>query len=149
MEGWFMYKWIGLFGIGLWAALAADRPDLNGVWQLENAPGAEGKFKSETLVIHQKEDSVEISEDWTAKNGKETKDEIDCNTMGQECKLKSENVQLWYNGAMLVLMETHNNVVTKTRFSSSEDGKTLHMEVTHMAPGAPRTENLTFTKQKS
>ena len=47
---------------------------------------------------------------------------------------------------MLVLVETHNDVVTKTRFTPSEDGKTLNMEVIHMAPGNPRTENLKFSK---
>ncbi|MGO9255316.1 MAG: hypothetical protein ACLQU1_03290 [Bryobacteraceae bacterium] len=144
-----MYKSIGFFALGLCAAMAAGRPDLNGVWQLDSSglPG-ESKLKSETLVIHQSEDSVQISEDRTGKNGKEFKDDIQCNTMGQECKLKNAQVSLWYNGSILVLVETHNDVVTKTRFTSSEDGKTLNMEVTHMAPGNPRTENLTFTKQK-
>jgi len=141
-----MYRSIGLFVLSVCAMAATGRPELNGVWQLDAA--AEGKYKTETLTIHQTEDSVEIAEDRTAKNGKETRDDIQCNTMGQQCKLKNTQVSLWYNGAMLVLMETHNDVVTKTRFSSSDDGKTLHMEVTHLAPGNPRTENLTFTKIK-
>jgi hypothetical protein len=145
-----MYKSIGLFVLGLGAAMAAARPDLNGVWQLDSSGiPSESKLKSETLVIHQGEDSVEISEDRTSKSGKEIKDDIQCNTLGQECKLKSAQVSLWYNGSMLVLVETHNDVVTKTRFTPSEDGKTLNMEVIHMAPGNPRTENLTFTKQKT
>jgi hypothetical protein len=56
-------------------------------------------------------------------------------------------VSLWYNGSMLVLVETHNDIVTKTRFTPSDDGKTLHLEVIHMGPANQRTENLTFTKQ--
>ncbi len=126
--------------------MAADRPELNGTWQFD-ASGAESKLKSETLVIHQTEDSVDISEDRTSKSGKEIKDDIQCNTMGQQCKLKNTQVSLWYNGDMLVLVETHNDVVTKTRFKPSGDGKTLNLEVTHMAPGTPKTENMTFTKK--
>jgi hypothetical protein len=141
-----MYRSIGLLALSLCAAMAADRPELNGTWQFDSS-SAESKFKTETLVIHQTEDSVEISKDRTARNGKESKDDIQCNTMGQECKLKNAQVSLWYNGAMLVLVETHNDVVTKTRFKPSEDGKTLNLEVTHMAPGAQKIENLTFTKK--
>jgi hypothetical protein len=146
-----MYKWIGFFALGLCAAMAAGRPDLNGVWQLDsNGLAGESKLKSETLVIHQSEDSVQISDDRTGKNGKEFKNEIDCNTLGQECKLKSAQVSLWYNGSMLVLVETQhdNTVVTKKRLTPSEDGKTLSMEVIHIAPANQKTENLTFTKQQ-
>ena len=145
-----MYKALGLLALGLFSAMGADRPNLNGTWQLDGAAtAAETKFKTETLVIHQGDDDVQITQDRTAKNGKEIKNEIDCNTDGKECKLKNANVSLWYNGAMLVLVETHNDIVTKTRFTSSEDGHTLHLEVIHMGPGGERTENLTFTKQKS
>jgi hypothetical protein len=143
-----MYKAIALFVLSVCAAVATGRPELNGTWQLDSATlNAESKLKSETLVIHQNEDSVEIAEDRTAKNGKEIKDDIQCNTMGQECKLKNQQVSLWYNGSMLVLVETHNDIVTKTRFTPSDDGKTLHLEVIHMGPANQRTENLTFTKQ--
>ena len=143
-----MYRAIGLLGLSLCAAMAADRPELNGKWQLDSTTlAAEAKFKAETLVIHQNEESVEISEDRTGKNGKEMKDDIQCNTMGQQCKLKNLQVSLWYNGPILVLVETHNDVVTRTRFTPSDDGKTLHLEVTHMGPGTPKTENLTFLKQ--
>jgi len=140
-----MHRTIALFALGFCAAMAAGPPDLSGTWRLENR-GTDPRLKSETLVIHQGDDSVQITQERTAKNGKELKDDIQCNTLGQECKLKNGQVSLYYNGALLVLIETHNDTVTKTRFSASEDGKTLNMEVTHMSPGNPRTENLTFTK---
>ena len=144
-----MYRSIGLLALGLCAAMAAGRPELNGVWQLDSGSlTPETKLKSETLVIHQNEDSVQISENRTAKNGKESKDDIQCNTMGQQCKVKNLEVSLWYNGPMLVLVETHNDLVTKTRFTPSEDGKTLHLEVIHMVSGNERTEKLTFTRQQ-
>lgn len=144
-----MYKAIGLLVLGLGAAAAADRPDLNGVWQLSSDPGAESKLKSETLVIRQNEDSIEISEDRTSKSGKEIKDDIQCNTMGQECKLKNVQVSLYYNGPLLVMLQTQHDVVIKKRFTPSEDGKTLNLEVIHMAPGTQRSETLTFTRQKT
>ena len=144
-----MFKTIGLIALGLGAAAAADRPDLNGVWQLSNSAGAESKFKSETLTIHQGDDTVQITEDRTARNGKEMKDDIQCNTSGQECKLKTERVSLYYNGQRLVMLETQRDIVTKKRFTTSEDGKTLNLEVIHIAPGAQRTETFTYTKQTS
>jgi hypothetical protein len=144
-----MYKSIGLLALGLFAAMAASREGLNGVWQLDNtALAADSKLKSETLVIREGDDSVAITEDRTGKNGKESKNDIQCNTLGQQCKLKNLDVSVYYNGTILVLIETHNDIVTKKRFTSSEDGKTLNLEVMHMGPGNPRTENLTFTKQK-
>jgi len=142
-----MHRTIFLLALGCGAAFGAGRPDLNGTWQLDSgALAAEAKFKIETLVIHQGDDSVQITENRAGKNGKDLKEDIQCNTLGQECKLKNDKVSLWYNGSMLVLVETHNDVVTKTRFSSA-DGKTLNMEVIHMGP-TERTENLTFIKQK-
>jgi hypothetical protein len=144
-----MYKWIGFLALGLCAAMAAERPDLNGVWQLNtNSLAAESKLKSETMVIHQSEDTVQISDDRTGKNGKEIKNEIDCNTMGQECKLKNTQVSLYYNGSVLVLVETQRENVIKKRLTESEDGKTLSVEVIHIAPPNQKTENLTFTKQQ-
>ncbi len=143
-----MYRSIGLLVLGLCVAMAADRPELNGTWQLDSSTlSAEAKLKSETLVIHQDEDSVQISEDRTGKNGKEMKDDIQCNTMGQQCKLKNAEVSAWYNGSILVLVQTHNDVTTRTRFSPSDDGKTLHLEISHMGPSGEKLEKLTFTKQ--
>ena len=144
-----MHKAIGLLALGLGAAVAAERPDLNGVWQLTGNPATDSKLKAEVLTIHQSEDSVEIADARTAKNGKETKDDIQCNTMGQECKLKNLHVSLYYNGPRLVMVQTEHDVVTKKRFMPSDDGKTLNLEVIHMAPGPEKTETLTFTKQQS
>src|SRR5215469_3643063 len=112
-----MYKAIGLLVVVLGAAAATgERPDLNGIWQLTGDQASDSKLKSETLVIQQKEDSITITDDRTAKNGKEVKDDVQCNTIGQECKLKNLHVSFWYNGSALVEVETLRDVVIKKRF---------------------------------
>lgn len=124
------------------AAFAADRPELNGTWQLSSAH--EGRLKFETLLIQQTEDGVRISES----GAKEKTVDFACAVDGKECKLKEGAVSFWYNGPVLVMMEMHHNrdVVTKTRLVPSEDGKTLSLEVTHVSPsGASST--YTFKKQ--
>jgi hypothetical protein len=112
------------------ATFAADRPELNGTWQLSS--NHEGRLKFETLLIQQTPDSVKISET----GAKEKPVDLACGVDGQECKLKEGEISFWYNGQALVMMEMHHNrdIVTKTRLVPSEDGKTLNLEVTHVSP---------------
>ena len=145
-----MWKWVCLSALALGAAAAAGRPQLTGTWQLDRArsqPGDE-KLKSETLSIQQGDDSVQISDDVTETDGKEHKSDIQCNTVGKECKLKSEQVSAWYNGPILVIIETRrgNEVVVRKRLKTSDDGQTLSMEVDHLAPPSEKNETYTFTK---
>jgi len=114
------------------AAFAGDHPDLNGVWQ--------GAANGETLTIHQKDDAVEIVE-----AGKQTID-IQCKTTGQACKVKGGEVTLWYNGPMLVVMETHGTRVIKKRLKPSQDGKSLEVEVIHIEP-AGNAEKFTLDRR--
>jgi len=125
-------------------AMAVDHPDLTGTWQSKSeAPNFQ------QMEIQQKDGSIQIT-DATDPSGKEKKFDIRCNTVGKECKLKDEQVSMWFNGPMLVLMETRrgNEVVIKKRLSLSEDGKTLTMEVQHIAPPGDK-ESFTFTRQDS
>jgi hypothetical protein len=123
-------------------ALAADRPVLNGTWQL-NA-NRDGKLKFETVSIQQTEDSIKISETST----KEKPADLACQVDGRECKLKEGLVSFWYNGSELVMMEMHHNrdLVTKTELTVSDDGKTLTLQVTRVAPPGTAV-TYTFTKQ--
>jgi hypothetical protein len=124
------------------AAFAADRPNLNGTWQLSS--NHEERLKFETLLIQQTPDGVKISES----GAKEKTVDIACGVDGHECKLKEGEISFWYNGPALVMMEMHHNrdVVTKTRLVLSEDGKTLNLEVIHVSrPGSSST--YTFKKQ--
>jgi hypothetical protein len=144
---------LACFGVLLFTAWAADRPNINGKWVLDAAHSESGKLKSETLSINQKEDAVQISDEMTESGGKPVKVDISCSTEGQECKVndsgQAAKVSFWYNGPMLVMMEQRhgNDFVTKKRFKPSEDGKTLSMEIVYIAPPGHKPENYTFTKQ--
>ncbi len=105
---------------------ASDHDGLSGDWQC----GSNG----ETVSIRQQGDSVQIAE-----TGKAAAD-IQCRTDGQACKMKGGEVMMWYNGPMLVVMETThgNSRVIKKRFRLSGDGKTLEEEVLRITPeGSP------------
>jgi len=124
------------------AAFAADRPELNGTWQINSTHG--GKLKFETLVIQQTPDGVKISES----GAKEKTVDFACHVDGHACQLKEGEVSFWYDGPALVMMERHHNreVVIQTRLVLSEDGKTLNLELTRVAPPGSSSTS-TFKKQ--
>jgi len=130
------------------AMWAADRPEMSGSWVMD--PGHAGKSKLATLEIHQSEDSVEISEA-EGPEGKGKTIHLACAVGGQQCKMKEagEEVSFWYNGPALVMMEMRHgtDIVIKTRLERSEDGKTLRMEVSHIAPPGQKDEAYTLTRQ--
>ena len=124
------------------AAFAADRPELNGTWQLSSHH--EGKLKFETLLIQQTPDGVKISES----GAKERTVDVACAVDGHGCKLKEGEISFWYDGPALVMMEIHHNrdVVTETRLVLSDDGKTLNLEMIHVSPSGS-SSTYTFRKQ--
>jgi hypothetical protein len=146
-----MRKFILLATLSLGVAAAQDLPNLNGTWQLDPAhsQGVDSKVKTETLTFHQTDDGVTLTEIITDTGGKETKTDIQCKTDGNRCKLKQGTVSLWYDATALLLMEERRggNVVLKRRFQPSEDGKTLTVEVTPIAPPGQKGGSLTFLKQ--
>jgi hypothetical protein len=115
-------------------AFCADHAELNGVWKTPDA--------QETITIHQKDETVQIAE-----SGKENA-EIQCNTVGQACKIKGGEVSLWYNGETLVVMESlhGNSKVVKKRLRITEDGKSLEEEIVHIAP-AGGTEKVILARE--
>lgn len=123
------------------AALAGDRPELSGTWQLSSD---QGKLKFETLLIQQTSDGVKITESGGAKKPMD----FACGTDAQECKVKERKFSFWYNGPALVMMESNvdGDVVTKTRLVPATDGKTLSLEVERILPQGP-TATYTFRKQ--
>lgn len=129
---------------------AADRPDLAGTWKLDPANSQTGdeKVQSGSLVLHQTDDGVTIADSQATTDGKEKKLEIQCNTMGKECKLKDGAFSLWYNGPALVVMQTHgDDLVVKRSLTLSADGGKLTMEVIHILPPNKPVESYTFVKQ--
>jgi hypothetical protein len=123
------------------AVVAADRPELNGTWQLSSPH--DGRLKFDTLLIQMSEEGVKITES----GAKEKTVDFACAIDATECKLKEGAISFWYNGPALVMMETHHNreVVTKTRLLAAEDGKSLALEVTRVSPPGP---NATYTFKK-
>jgi hypothetical protein len=120
---------------------AADPPKVSGAWTLDSSQAS--KVKISSLEIHQTADSVEVN----LVDPKEKKLHLACELGGQQCKVSGEAVSFWYNGPALVMMEMrHNNdIVIKTRLVPSDDGKTMQMEVTHIAPQG-KAESFTLTR---
>ena len=145
-----MWKWLWIGALTLGTATAADRSALQGTWNLDPAhsQGSDEKLKAETVSITQKPRSIHIIEDVTDSDGKQTRVEIDCNTVGKECKANDAQLTLYYNGPMLVLIETRHggDNVIKKRWKASDDGKTLSLEVMHIVP-AGTAETYSFSRQ--
>jgi hypothetical protein len=146
-----MWKYLCLSFLLVRPSAAADRPNLSGTWLLDAAHSQirDSKLKTETLEIQQKDDAVEIADDANA-GGKDRKSDYRCPTDGSMCRAKDLSVMLYYDGPALIVMEMrHNNeIVIKKRLTLSADGKTLSMNVSHVAPAGLKDESLTFVKQK-
>ncbi len=133
---------------------AADRPELAGTWQLDATHSQIGdpKLKDMTWSITQKDDSIVIAQAVTDTGGKEKKCDIQCGTEGAECKIKEwgqpTQVTLYYNGPALVMLEQSHGTdfVTKKRLLTSADGKTLTVEVQHIAPPGHKDEVWKFVE---
>jgi hypothetical protein len=145
-----MLNYLRLSVLVVGASAAADRPNLSGTWLLDAAHSQirDSKLKTETLEIKQKGDVVEIADDANA-GGKDRKSDYQCPTDGSICRAKDLSVMLYYDGPALIVMEMrHNNeIVIGKRLTPSPDGKTLIMNVSHVAPAGLKDESLTFVKQ--
>jgi len=126
---------------------AQDRPSLSGTWQLdpEKSELHTGKISSATWVIAEGDNSIHISE---SENGKSKKTELQCTTDGKDCKFPGDRRDsFWFNGPILVQMETKSEHVTRFRIKISEDGKTLTVEVTPIVPQSDKIDTMVFQKQ--
>jgi hypothetical protein len=145
------YLWLTALLAGAWApGRAATHPNLSGTWALDTSHSEihDSKLKSETLAIQQQEDAVKMAED-TNEGGKAKKLQFQCLADGSSCKANDGSVMVYYNGPELIVVEMrHNNSnVIKKRLKPSDDGKTLSMDVIHIAPEGQKNETLTFVKQ--
>jgi hypothetical protein len=138
-------------------AWAQDRPELNGVWQLDPAHCAfsEIRLKSQTLSFKQEDESIKVEDTATEESGKERKAEFECNTNGRECNVKlngqAAKLSAYYNGAVLVVIEQRrgNDTTIRKRLKTSEDGKTLTIEVANLGRPGLKPDSLVYTKQAS
>lgn len=127
---------------------AQDRPNLSGTWQFDSSKSEmhTEKVAGATWVINEDDSSIQISE---SEDGDSKKVELKCTTDGKECKVAGEKgtASFWYNGPLLVEMETHGDHVTRYRMTLSADGKTLTVDTTSIVPQAPQDDKLVFHKQ--
>jgi len=125
-----------------------DRPNLAGTWQFDSS-------KSElhgvtvagaTWVINEDESSIQITE---GQDGAKKKIELKCTTDGKECKISGEKAtaSFWYNGPVLVEMETKGEHLTRYRMNLSADGKTLTVDLRSIVPQSTQDDVLVFQKQ--
>jgi hypothetical protein len=132
------------------AAVAAgqeqERPSFSGTWQFDASKSQlhSSKISSATWVIEEGDNSIHISQ---TENGKPKKTELQCTTDGKVCKFPGDRRDsFWFNGPMLVDMETKNDHVTQFRMKISDDGKTLTVEVTPIVPQSDKIDTLVFQK---
>jgi len=145
--------WLLVSVLMLGTGMAADHPDLNGTWLLDQSQSASKDSQRDTLSITQKPDAIRIS---LVSDDKDRTLEMDCGTLGQECKVteggKPAQLSVYYNGPRLVMMEfggRHQENGIKRRMSLSDDGKSLQLEIIHIMAGGEKTENFSFTKQQN
>jgi hypothetical protein len=126
---------------------AQDRPNLSGTWQFDNSKSElhSAKAPGGTWVINEDDSSIQISES----DADSKKVEMKCTTDGKECKLTGEKgtTSFWFNGPMLVEMETRGDHVTRYRMKLSDDGKTLTVDTTSIVPQSQQDDKLVFHKQ--
>jgi len=131
----------------LLAALAngQDKPNFTGTWQLDAAKCELHSLKlaDATWAIEEAENSIHLVQS----EGK-TKTEMKCTTDGKDCTIRGEKAtaSFWYNGPMLVEMETKGGRITRYRLKLSDDGKTLRVDTTSIVPQDNTIDVLVFNK---
>jgi len=125
-----------------------DRPNLSGTWQFDSSKSElhAAKVAGATWVINEDDSSIQISE---SEDGAGKKTELKCTTDGKQCKVNGNKAtaSFWYNGPMLVEMESKGDRVTRYRMKLSDDGKTLTVDTTSIVPQSTQDDVLVFRKQ--
>jgi hypothetical protein len=125
-----------------------DRPNLSGTWQFDSSQSQLHTItvSGATWVINEDDSSIQITESETGA-GKTI--ELKCTTDGKQCKISGgkATASFWYNGAMLVEMESKGDHVTRYRMKLSADGKTLTVDTTSIVPQSTQDDVLVFQKQ--
>jgi hypothetical protein len=129
-------------GVGASADDQSDRQKLMGSWELqnpaENIPAASWTFSAtgHSMRVKQLEGGSKVAD-------------FECETEGTPCEIKTGGkramVSLWYNGPLLVEMETKGPDVVKRRFKILPASDTMEMEVIPIVPGG-KTETFGFKR---
>jgi|SRR5579864_5591954 len=141
---------LACLGLALFAlpGAAQDHPNLAGTWQLDASKSEQNntRIASATWVIEEGDNSIHISE---TENGNSKKIELKCSTDGKDCDIPGAKAKasFWYNGPMLVEMETRGDHVNRYRMKLSGDAKTLTVEENSIVPRNDKADVLVFQKQ--
>jgi len=141
---------LAFFGLAVLSLPLAgqDRPNLSGTWQFDSSKSElhGATAAGATWVINEDESSIQITE---GQDGAKKKIELKCTTDGKECKISGEKAtaSFWYNGPVLVEMETKGDHVTRYRMNLSADGKTLTVDLRSIVPQSTQDDVLVFQKQ--
>ncbi len=136
------------------SAQDVPKPNLNGKWQLDAAKSQMemNKLSGLTLVIAETDDKINIDENQQLADGKERKISYNCPTDGKECDVPETGAKasFWYNGPVLVSMETEKKggSVVRQRLSLSPDSKQLTLEISSLVPQSDKSDKLVLTKQQ-
>jgi hypothetical protein len=127
---------------------AQDHPNLAGTWQFEASKSEQysTKLANATWVIEEGDNTIHFTE---TESGNTKKTELKCSTDGKDCNLTGEKAKasFWYNGPMLVEMETRGDHVNRYRMKLSDDSKTLTVELSSIVPRNDKADVLVFHKQ--
>jgi hypothetical protein len=127
---------------------AQDRPNLSGTWQFDSSKSElhTVKIAGGMWVINEDDNTIQITE---SADGAVKKIDFKCTTDGKECKITGAKAKasFWYNGPMLVEMETKGDNVVRYRMKLSDDGKTLTVDTTSIVPQSTQDDILVFRKQ--
>ena len=119
----------------------ADRAKLTGAWESQGDNRA-------TWVLEAKGDTWHIS----YSEGAQKPTEFECATDGRECNVKElghgAKISLWFNGPMLVELETKGSEVVKRRFAVAPQGDQMDVEVIPIVSTA-KAETLHFRRATS
>jgi len=149
------FKYLGLIASLFLAKVTLgdpqQRPDLNGVWRLEPAQCELHSHVPSQLTwqIEQSDSAIHLIQRLGDRN-----DELRCGTDGKDCKIKDEGhpavISFYYNGPVLVELESqgsNRDTITKKRYSVSQDGSHLTVELIHVLPTGKPAEKLVLSKQ--
>jgi hypothetical protein len=125
-----------------------DRPNLSGTWQFDGSKSElhAVKVAGATWVINEDDSSIQITE---SEDRASKKIELKCTTDGKQCKISGDKAtaSFWYNGPLLVEIESKGDHVTRYRMKLSDDGKTLTVDTTSIVPQSSQDDVLVFRKQ--
>ena len=127
------------------AALADDQTDrqkLIGSWEQQ---GAAENSSASSWIFSAANNSIRV----TQLEGSNKVTDFTCGTAGASCEVKTAGkkatVSMWFNGPLLVEMETKGSDVVKRRFKILPQGDVMEMEVIPIVPGG-KTETFQFKR---